>query len=208
MLGAVWIVMLAVGTVAAVVLKGPGSVAQILADSTQDAMQLCIGLAGLAGLWSGISALADEAGLTTALARAVGPVTLRLFPGLTPDSEAHRAIAASVSANLLGLGGAATPLGLRAMDAIARDGSLRQAPGTASDEMCTFVVLIASGMTLTPTSIMAVRAYAGSAAPDAVTGPLLVATACSTAAALLLDAVFRRIGRARASIRAGGGRRR
>lgn len=208
MLGAVWAIMLTAGTVAAVVLKGPDSVARIIAGSTRDAVQLCIGLAGLAGLWSGISALAEESGLTAALARAVKPITRHLFPGLAPDSEAHGAIAASVSANLLGLGSAATPLGLRAMDAIARSGSPPPAPGTASDEMCTFVVLIASGLTLAPTSIMAVRSHAGSSAPAAVTGPLLIATACSTATALLLDAAFRRMSsRAKATAGAPAGAR-
>ncbi|OPZ62291.1 MAG: Spore maturation protein A [Firmicutes bacterium ADurb.Bin506] len=208
MLGAVWVVMLTVGTVAAVVLDGPSSVARIVADSTRDAVQLCLGLAGLAGLWSGVSALADESGLTVALARAVKPITRRLFPGLSADSEAHGAIAASVSANLLGLGGAATPLGLRAMEAISRSVLPPPAPGVASDEMCTFVVLIASGLTLVPTSIMAVRSHAGSLAPAIVTGPLLIATTCSTATALALDAAFRRARRATSTRMPLGGTRR
>jgi spore maturation protein A len=180
--------MLASGTLAAVVCKGPASVAQILTKSASDAIHLCIGLAGLIGLWSGISALAEESGLMDALAAAVRPVTRRLFPGLPSDSPAHGAMAASFAANLLGLGGAATPLGLRAMEELAK---ASRRPGEASDEMCTFVLLIASGLTLVPTSILAVRAHAGSAAPASVTGPMLIASTCSTLTALLADGLIR-----------------
>ena len=188
MLGTLWVAMLASGTLAAVVCKGPASVAQILTKSASDAIHLCIGLAGLIGLWSGISALAEESGLMDALAAAVRPVTRRLFPDLPSDSPAHGAMAASFAANLLGLGGAATPLGLRAMEELAK---ASRRPGEASDEMCTFVLLIASGLTLVPTSILAVRAHAGSAAHASVTGPMLIASTCSTLTALLADGLIR-----------------
>lgn len=195
MLGLLWLTMLTAGALYATIAQGPDSVARIAAESSKDAVQLCLGLAGLIGLWSGISALARESGLMNRLADFLEPVTRRLFPSLPRNSSAHGAIAAAVSANLLGLGGAATPLGLQGMEELARARRVSADPSQASDAMCTFVALIASGLTVVPTTIISVRAQAGSAAPSSVAGTILVATLCSTVTAISLDAVFRRVRR-------------
>lgn len=191
MMGVVWVAMLATGTVWAAVALGPASVPAMAISSAKEAVQLCLALAGSIGLWSGIARIAQQSGLTAALARAIRPLIGPLFPGLGPKSKSTPLIAASMAANLLGLGMAATPLGLAAMQQLATEGG---AQAEATDAMCTFIIITASSLTLVPTTIISLRAEMGSADPAAVIGATVFATSCSTAAAVTLDYVFRKRG--------------
>lgn len=127
-----------------------------------DAVQLVISLAGMLCLWCGVMNIAAKAGLTEALARLFRPLTRRLFPALDPAGDAMQAICMNLSANLLGLGNAATPFGLAAMHALQKQ---NPAPDTATDEMLLFVVLNTASLQLLPTTCAALRQQAGSAAP-------------------------------------------
>ena len=127
-----------------------------------NAVQLVISLAGMLCLWCGVMNIASKAGLTERLARLFRPLTRRLFPQLDPEGDAMQAICMNLSANLLGLGNAATPFGLAAMRALQKQ---NPTPDTASDEMLLFVVLNTASLQLLPTTCAALRQQAGSAAP-------------------------------------------
>ena len=191
-MGIVWVAMLATGTIGAAVVRGPASVAAMAISSAKEAVQLCLALAGSIGLWSGMARIAQQAGLTAALASGIRPLIGPLFPGLGPKSKSMPLIASSMAANLLGLGMAATPLGLAAMQQLAAENHTHAGP---TDAMCTFAIITASSLTLVPTTIISLRAEMGSADPAAVVGATVFATSCSTAAAVILDLALRKRGR-------------
>lgn len=156
------------------------------------AVQLCVRLAGGFALWSGMMAILERSGAVEALTRLVRPLLVRLFPNVGDD--ARHAIAMNMTTNMLGLGNAATPMGLEAMR---RMGESAQNE-TASDAMCMFLVINASSVQLFPTTVIALRAAAGSAYPASVVIPTLVATAMSTLTGVFACLLFKRLGRGRA----------
>ena len=157
----------------------------------QAAVELCLSMAGAICLWSGVMTLMDRCGLSQKLARLLRPVLRRLLPNASRDSETLAAVSANVSANLLGLGNAATPLGIRAATRMARG-----CGGTASDELCRLVVLNTASIQLLPTTVAAVRSAHGCAAPFDILPAVWLSSALSVAAGLLaargLQAVWRR----------------
>lgn len=157
----------------------------------QAAVELCLSMAGAICLWSGVMTLMDRCGLSQKLARLLRPVLRRLLPNASRDSETLAAVSANVSANLLGLGNAATPLGIRAATRMARG-----CGGTASDELCRLVVLNTASIQLLPTTVAAVRSAHGCAAPFDILPAVWLSSALSVAAGLLaargLQALWRR----------------
>ena len=157
----------------------------------QAAVELCLSMAGAICLWSGVMTLMDRCGLSQKLARLLRPVLRRLLPNASRDSEALAVVSANVSANLLGLGNAATPLGIRAATRMARG-----CGGTASDELCRLVVLNTASIQLLPTTVAAVRSAHGCAAPFDILPAVWLSSALSVAAGLLaargLQALWRR----------------
>ena len=157
----------------------------------QAAVELCLSMAGAICLWSGVMTLMDRCGLSQKLARLLRPVLRRLLPNASRDSETLAAVSANVSANLLGLGNAATPLGIRAATRMARG-----CGGAASDELCRLVVLNTASIQLLPTTVAAVRSAHGCAAPFDILPAVWLSSALSVAAGLLaargLQALWRR----------------
>lgn len=160
-------------------------------EGAQAAVELCLSMAGAICLWSGIMTLMDRCGLSRKLARLLRPVLRRLLPSASRDSETLAAVSANVSANLLGLGNAATPLGIRAATRMAEG-----CGGVASDELCRLVVLNTASIQLLPTTVAAVRSAHGCAAPFDILPSVWLSSALSVAAGLLaargLQAVWRR----------------
>ena len=160
-------------------------------EGAQAAVELCLSMAGAICLWSGIMTLMDRCGLSRKLARLLRPVLRRLLPNASRDSETLAAVSANVSANLLGLGNAATPLGIRAATRMAEG-----CGGVASDELCRLVVLNTASIQLLPTTVAAVRSAHGCAAPFDILPSVWLSSALSVAAGLLaargLQAVWRR----------------
>ncbi|MBA4392360.1 MAG: hypothetical protein C0407_02290 [Desulfobacca sp.] len=146
------------------------------------AVELAIGLIGIMALWLGLMKIAEQAGLIAHLAKALKGVTTRLFPDVPPDHPAMGAMIMNISANMLGLGNAATPFGLKAMEELNK---LNKKPGTATDAMCTFLVINTSNVQLIPATVIALRAVAGSANPTEILGPVIVATTLNTVIGLL-----------------------
>jgi spore maturation protein A len=148
-----------------------------IVGSAKTAVTLAIGLIGIMALWLGVMRVAEEAGLISKLASLLRPVTTRLFPGVPADHPAMGAMIMNISANMLGLANAATPLGLKAMEELNK---LNKKVGTATDAMCTFLVINTSNVQLIPATVIAIRAAAGSANPTEIIGPAIVATSIST----------------------------
>ena len=160
-------------------------------EGAQAAVELCLSMAGAICLWSGVMTLMDRCGLSRKLARLLRPVLRRLLPSASRDSETLAAVSANVSANLLGLGNAATPLGIRAATRMAQG-----CGGVASDELCRLVVLNTASIQLLPTTVAAVRSAHGCAAPFDILPSVWLSSALSVAVGLLaargLQAVWRR----------------
>ena len=184
-----WAALLLAGMAAAAARGDPDLVTRALADGAAQGVRLALELLGLIAFWSGLMNIADEAGLTQRLARALAPLARRLFPDVPPDGPAMGAVLLALSANVLGLGNAATPLGLRAMRELQR---LNPEPARASSAMCTLLALCTSSVTLIPTGVISLRAVAGAASPADVVLPTLLATTYSTLVALVADRYFRR----------------
>lgn len=189
MINLVWMLLISLGVLVGAVRSSPGELTEALMTSAQLGVETVLGLIGVMTLWLGIMKIAEDAGLVSQLAALMRPFLSRLFPDIPRSHPALGAITLSVSANLLGAGQAATPLGLKAMEELK---SLRPDTQVASNAMCTFLALNTSGLTLIPTTVIAVRTAAGSAAPTEIVGATLLATACSTVVALTLDYLFRR----------------
>ena len=132
-------------------------------------------------MWSGIMEIAKESGLTTALSRKMKPLICLLFPGIPKDDIANEYIATNMMANILGLGWAATPSGLLAMKELHR---LNKEKETASNDMCTFLVINISSLQLIPINIIAYRMQYGSVNPTQIVAPSIVATLVSTLVAI------------------------
>lgn len=141
------------------------------------AVELAIGLIGIMALWLGIMRIAEQSGLITKLASVLKPLTTRLFPDVPADHPAMGAMIMNISANMLGLANAATPLGLKAMEELNK---LNRKLGTATDAMCTFLVINTSNVQLIPATVIAIRAATGSSNPTEILGAVMVATAVST----------------------------
>ncbi len=146
-------------------------------DGAKTAVTIALGLIGIMALWLGVMRLAERCGLVQRMARWLRPVMRRLFPDVPAEHPAMGSMLMNIAANMLGLGNAATPLGLRAMRDLE---TLNPRPGVASNAMCTFLAINTSSVQLIPTTAIALLAAAGSRNPTAIVGTALLATSCST----------------------------
>jgi spore maturation protein SpmA/spore maturation protein SpmB len=153
---------------------------------------LALGLIGVMALFLGLMKVAEAGGLLTIIARTVRPAMVRLFPDVPPDHPAMGAMILNISANALGLGNAATPFGIRAMQELDR---LNPHKGTATNAMALFLAINTSSVTLLPTSVIALRAAAGSTDPAGIVPTTLFATICSTTVAILAAKYYQRFAR-------------
>jgi len=154
------------------------------------AVELAIGLIGIMTLWLGVMKIAEQSGLITKLAVFLKPVMTRLFPDVPADHPAMGAMIMNISANMLGLANAATPLGLKAMEELNK---LNRKLGTATDAMCTFLVINTSNVQLIPATVIAIRAAAGSSNPTEILGPVIVATTVSTVVGVITVKLLARL---------------
>ncbi len=189
MVNAVWLFLLVSGIIVAALTGRIDVVTNSAMAAAKLGVEVAISLIGIMSLWLGLMRLAEEAGLVRALARALEPLTRLLFPSIPRDHPALGAMILNISANILGLGNAATPFGLKAMDELQK---LNQGKDEASEAMCTFLALNTSAITLIPATIIAVRLKAGSANPTEIIGTTIFATGCAMAAAIFVDYLFRR----------------
>ncbi len=151
------------------------------------AVEIALGLIGLMALWLGVMKVAEDAGLIKIIANYIKPVTKRIFPEIPQDHPAIGSMVMNISANMLGLGNAATPFGLKAMEEL---DSLNPNKGTASNSMITFLAINTAGLTLIPATAIAVRAAAGSSDPTIIIGTTMFAAFCATLAGLTMAKLF------------------
>lgn len=190
-MGAIWALLLAASVAVAAARGRMADLTTAALDSAGRAVTLAIGLVGVMALLLGLFRVAERAGLVRALARAARPLLARLFPAVPPDHPAMGAIVMNVSANVLGLGNAATPFGVQAMQDLER---LNPSPGIATDAEALFCALNTASLQLVPATVIALRAAAGSTAPGEIIGATILASACGVlvaiAAAKLLGRLF------------------
>ena len=167
--------------------RGP-DVAAAAMEGAAAAIELCLSMAGVLCLWMGVMEVMKRAGLSEKLSRLLRPVLRRLYPEFARDGEVMDTISANVSANLLGLGNAATPLGIQA----ARQMS-KKSPGVASDPLCMLVVCNTASIQLIPTTVASVRAGAGCAAPFDILPAVWLASAISVCVGIAACRVLRRL---------------
>lgn len=177
MLNYVWLGMLAAGFLIGIINGRVDEVTSAALNSAGKAVELSISLLGIVCLWTGLMAVAEKSGIVGYIAKILMPILKFLFPKVPKNHNAMGAIVMNLSANFLGLGNAATPLGLKAMSELQK---LNKAKDTATDAMCMFLVLNTSAVQLVPATVMAVRADAHSSNPAEIIVTVWIASICAT----------------------------
>ena len=196
MMNAIWLALIVASVVAAAFNGKMPEVSTASVESAKAAVTLAIGLIGIMAFWLGMMRIVQEGGLLHSLARALRPVMTRLFPDVPPDHPAMSAMIMNIAANMLGLGNAATPFGIKAMIELNR---LNPTPGVATDAMALFLAINTSNVALAPLGVIALRASVGSHNAAGIWLPTLIATS-------LLHAGGNRGGQAAAARRRAGHR--
>jgi len=187
MLNTIWAVMLVFGFVSGIINGRITEVINVAIECAGDAIKLSINLMGIMCLWTGLMEIAEKSGLVTSISSIVRPVLKCLFPGIPRNHPAMGAIVMNLTANILGLGNAATPLGLKAMAELQK---LNHSKTTVSHEMALFLVINTASLQLIPTSVIAIRAQAGSENPMEIVGAIWIASACAAAAGIISATIF------------------
>ena len=182
MLNILWVIMIAGGIFFAAFHGTMGQITESFISSSTEAVNLCIFMLGVIGVWNGMMEIAVKSGLMKKIAKTMYPFIHWLFPDIPPRHKANEYIAANMAANILGLGWAATPAGLKAMRELQK---LEEGGGRASDMMCAFLVLNISSLQLVPINMIAYRSQYGSVNPAAVVLPAICATMISTMAGVV-----------------------
>ena len=189
MVNLIWLLMLLVGIITAALTGNIDQVTESALKAAELRIEVAIQLMGVMSLWLGLMHIAEKAGLIQSLAKICSPAIRKIFPSLKKDSPAFGPIIMNLCANLLGLGNAATPFGLKAMQELQKENPV---PDTASPAMITFLALNTSCITIVPATIIGVRMKAGSVNPTEIIGTTIFATACAMTAAIIVDYLFRK----------------
>ncbi|MEG1458934.1 MAG: nucleoside recognition protein [Acetivibrio sp.] len=195
MLNYLWAVMIFTSILFGVINGKIDAVSQAALDSSKEAVSLCITMLGIMSLWMGLMQVAKAAGLIEALTKKMVPLLRFLFPNIPKGHIANQYIASNMIANLLGLGWAATPMGLKAMKELSK---LNKGSKLASVDMCTFLIVNISSLELIPINIIAYRSQYGSVKPTQILGAAIIATFFST----LVGIIFAKIMSAKHSSKA------
>ena len=190
MLNIIWLLLLVSGIIVAALNGNIEVVSQAALEAARDGVEVCFNLIGIMALWLGIMKIAEKGGLIQLLAILLNPLLKRLFPSIPAGHPAMGAIVLNLSANMLGLGNAATPFGMRAMQEMQK---LNGGRDQASAAMCTFLALNTSCITLVPATIIGIRVSCGSVDPTEIVGACIFATCCASVAAISLDWIFRKM---------------
>lgn len=186
MLNYLWAAMIIIGVVYGAITGNMEAVGNACLDSSKEAVTLCITMLGVMSFWCGMMEVAKESGIIAAMTKKIRPFVKWMFPDIPEGHEANEHISTNIIANILGLGWAATPAGLRAMKSLSE---LNDHSKTASKEMCTFLIVNISSLQLIPINIIAYRSQYGSVNPTAILVPSIIATLIST----LVGIVFARV---------------
>lgn len=186
MMSYLWGGMILLGIVYALITGNMQAVTDAALETAQEAVTLCISMIGVMSMWVGLMEIAKEAGIVEKLSKCIGPFLHLLFPKVPRGSKAEAYISLNVIANVLGLGWAATPAGLSAMQELDKIREEQGSPkGIATEEMCNFLILNISSLQLISVNLLAYRSTYGSANPAAIIAPAILATSFSTLVAIV-----------------------
>lgn len=186
----IWLVLLSVSIVFAIFTGNLEAFTKSIFEGAKSAVEISLFLLGIVSVWMGITRILEDSGLIHRIAHLFRPLISRLFKNIPNDHPSITAITLNVLANLFGLGNAATPLGIKAMQEL---DSLNDDKGTITPEMMTFIVINTASIQLIPFSVIGILAGNGHSSPTAVVLPVLIATIISAMAALVILALFRKI---------------
>lgn len=184
MINTVWMLLLGLGIGIAAASGKTAQISPIIFDSSRQAIEFAFGLAGMIAFWSGMLKIAEASGITAGIANCFRPLLSLLFPDLKLDQSALGMISLTMAANLLGLGNVATPLGLKTMERLQSHNSN---PERASNSICTFIILIFGGLSVIPSTLIAIRSQSGSNNPALVLIPLGIITLLGTSFSLTMN---------------------
>ncbi len=187
MLNYIWGFMIIVGILFGALNGTIPDITDAALNSAKDAVTLCITMTGVMSLWVGLMEIAKNTGLISSITKKIQPFIDFMFPNIPKGHIAREHISTNIIANVLGLGWAATPAGLKAMEALPE---LNKGRKTASTEMCTFLIINISSLQLIPVNVIAYRSQYGSVNPVGIVGPALLATICSTLAGILFAKIM------------------
>lgn len=187
MVNVIWAFMAMIGIVYAMINGTMEDVNKALFESANEAVTLSIGLISILVFWLGIMKIAEAAGILRVLAKFFKPIVTKLFPDIPPDHPAMGYILSNFTANIFGLGNAATPMGIKAMEQMKQ---LNRNLDSASRSMITFLALNTSSLTLIPTTVIAIRMQYNSVSPTAIVGTTIIATVASSLGAVIIDRMF------------------
>ena len=188
MIQLLWAAMVLIGVLIGICTGQGAEVGEAAISSAGEAISLCITMLGIMALWNGMIQIARDSGLIASIGRVLRPVMRLLFPDVPLSHPAMEYIVSNIVANILGLGWAATPLGLKAMQELS---DLQGNSRVASVDMCTFLIINISSLQLIPVNIIAYRSQYGAVHPTAIVGPAIIATFFSTAAGILFSVIAR-----------------
>ncbi len=189
MINKIWAFFIIVGIVFTICFGSATDLNDTILNSASNGVGMVLDLLPIIVLWSGIMKIAEKSGLLNKVGNFVKPLLSKLFPSLKKDSKALGYITSNICANAMGLGSAATPFGLKAMEEMQKENPKKD---EASDAMITFLVLNTSGVTIVPTTVIALRMMHGSANPEEIILTAIIATVCASVAGLTLDYIRRR----------------
>ncbi|KGX85961.1 nucleoside recognition domain-containing protein [Pontibacillus litoralis] len=186
MVNIIWVLMAVIGIIYAMFFGTMDDVNEAIFQSADDAVMLSISLVSVLVFWLGLMRIAEESGLLLALTKLFRPIIAKLFPDIPRDHPAMGYILSNISANVFGLGNAATPMGIKAMEEMKKLGQSDQ----ASRSMITFLAINTSSITLIPTTVIAIRMKYDSITPTEIVGTTIMATFISTIGAIMIDRLF------------------
>ncbi len=204
MLDYIWVGIMVLSMISGCVTGKADAVTSAVFSGASNAVTLCISLAGCICFFNGIMSIAEKSGFAKLITVMLKPVLHIIFPGLDLNSEAANAVAMNISANMLGLGNAATPFGLKAMKLLSRDDPQKN-EGVASDHMITFVVMNTASLQIIPTTIAMLRTRSGSSAPLEIMPCVWIASLCAVTVGVMLANILSSIGQKRPSAHAAVG---
>ena len=196
MLNIIWVVLLVSGIIIGAFTGNIQAVTDAIMSYADTGVELALGLIGMMSLWLGIMKIAEKSGLILLIGKALRPVMKFLFPEVPEDHPAMGSMVMNISANILGLGNAATPLGIKAMKELQQHNEDKE---TASNSMCMFLAINTSSVTLIASSVIAYRLAAGSNNPTEIVGPTIIATLASTIAAIIAVKIFEKVAKKKKS---------
>lgn len=190
MINIIWAALIIIGFLVGAIRGNLDMVTTAAIENAKAAVELAFNLIGVMAMWLGIMKIAEDSGLIKIISKVLKPIMVFLFPDVPPDHPAMGAMIMNISANILGLGNAATPFGLKAMEELQK---LNRKKEIATDAMVTFLAINTSSVTLIPASTIAILVAAGSTNPTEIIGPTIIATTLSTIAAIIAAKTLQRL---------------